>query len=74
MLEGTASVTHNGVLVDVTEGTEVASGSRLTAGHRYLAGEDTTVQAQVISARPVWASRGATPTQRGRAEPSPSMM
>lgn len=49
MLEGTASVTHNGVLVDVTEGTEVASGSRLTAGHRYLAGEDTTVQAQVIS-------------------------
>ena len=27
MLEGTAWVTHNGVLVDVTEGTEVASGS-----------------------------------------------
>ena len=48
-LEGAVTVTHSGVLIDVTDGTETASGSRLTAGHRYLAGEDTAVSAQVIS-------------------------
>lgn len=38
---GSATVTHNGAVIDVTEGKEASSGSRLTAGHRYLVGEDT---------------------------------
>ena len=49
MLEGAAAVAHNGVVVDVTEGTEVPSGARLTYGHRYLAGEDTTALITVRS-------------------------
>lgn len=48
-LSGAAQVTHNGVVIDVTDGAEVASGSRLTAGHRYLVGENTTAQVTVAS-------------------------
>lgn len=48
-LSGSAQVTHNGVVVDVTDGVEIASGSRLTAGHRYLVGENTTAQVTVAS-------------------------
>ena len=48
-LSGAAQVTHNGAVIDVTDGTAVASGSRLTAGHRYLVGEDTTAQVTVAS-------------------------
>lgn len=49
VLSGTAVVTHNGAFIDVTEGSEIASGSRLTAGHRYLTGEDTTASVSVSS-------------------------
>ena len=49
LLSGSATVTHAGAFIDVTEGAEVSSGSRLTAGHRYLAGEDTTAVIAVIS-------------------------
>ena len=49
MLAGSAAVTHNGAFIDVTEGAEVASGARLSANHRYLAGEDTTAQITVHS-------------------------
>ena len=48
MLSGTASVTHDGAFIDITEGKEIASGGRLTSGHRYLTGESTTA---VISVR-----------------------
>lgn len=49
MLAGTASVAHSGVFLDVTDGTEVPSGARLTPNHRYLTGEDTTVIVTVTS-------------------------
>ena len=49
MLGGVASVTHSGALIDVTTGGEVPSGSRLTANHRYLVGEDTLAQITVLS-------------------------
>ena len=49
VLSGTAVVTHNGAFIDVTEGNEIATGSRLTAGHRYLTGEDTTASVSVSS-------------------------
>ena len=48
-IAGSAQVTHSGVVIDVTDGILVASGSRLTAGHRYLVGEDTTAQVTVAS-------------------------
>jgi len=49
MLNSTALVSHDGALIDVTQGSEVASGSRLTAGHRYLVGEDTLAQVEMES-------------------------
>lgn len=49
LLDGAASVTHNGAVVDVTQGTEVASGGSLAVGHRYLVGEDTTAKITVLS-------------------------
>ena len=48
-ISGSAQVSHNGVVVDVTDGREVASGARLTVGHRYLVGENTTAQVTVAS-------------------------
>jgi len=42
MLAGNGSVMYNsGAVVDVTEGTTVASGSALAANHRYMVAEDT---------------------------------
>ena len=49
MLEGAASVIHSGAFIDVTAGTEVPSGGRLTANHRYLAGEGTQATITVLS-------------------------
>lgn len=49
VFSGDLSVTHDGALVDVTEGKEAPSGSHLTAGHRYLAAENTTVKVTVRS-------------------------
>ena len=49
VLSGTAVVTHSGAFIDVTEGKEISSGSRLTSGHRYLTGEDTSAVITVSS-------------------------
>lgn len=48
-LAGTGEVIHSGAFIDVTEGAEVPSGSRLTPGHRYLTGEDTSAVLSVRS-------------------------
>ncbi len=47
--DGAVGLTHDGVVVDVTKGTTVPSGADLTAGHRYLIGEDTSAQLTVRS-------------------------
>ena len=49
LIAGDVSATHDGALVDVTDGKEIPTGSHLTAGHRYLAAEDTTVKLTVRS-------------------------
>lgn len=49
LIAGDVSVTHDGALVDVTDGKEVPTGSHLAAGHRYLAAEDTTAKLTVRS-------------------------
>ena len=46
---GTGELAHDGAVIDVTEGVEVPSGTRLTAGHRYLVGEDTSAALAVRS-------------------------
>ena len=42
VLAGSGDLTHSGAVIDVTDGTAVPSGTGLTAGHRYLVGEDTS--------------------------------
>ena len=49
LFSGSVTVTHNGAFIDVTEGSEISSGSRLTEGHRYLVGEDTSASVSVSS-------------------------
>lgn len=49
MLGGVASVTHSGALIDVTTGSEVPSGAKLAANHRYLVGEDTLARVSILS-------------------------
>ncbi len=48
---GSAAVAHEGHLIDVTEGRELANGERAADGHRYLVGEDTTATVAVMSGR-----------------------
>lgn len=49
MYVGKARVSHDGAFIDVTDGKEVASGAELTAGHRYLVGEDTLADIVALS-------------------------
>ena len=51
-----AGAVSSGVLVDATTGTELAAGEKLTAGHRYLAVEDTVVVTFSQSAQ--WMAEG----------------
>ena len=51
-----AGAVSSGVLVDATAGMELAAGKALTAGHRYLAAEDTVVVTSSQSAR--WMAEG----------------
>ena len=46
---GSAELAHSGAVIDVTDGTAVPAGTRLTAGHRYLVGEDTSAALAVRS-------------------------
>ena len=70
-LEGAVAVTHDGALIDVTDGVEVPSGSRLTSGHRYLAGEETAVTAQVISGAASMGVQGSYRFTAGTGEATP---
>ncbi len=49
MLAGDAVAAHDGVFLDVTEGTTVEGGTALVPGHRYLVGENTTALVVVRS-------------------------
>ena len=71
LLEGTVSVTHSGAVVDVTEGTEVPSGSLLTSGHRYLVGEDTLAKVSVLSGGATMGIQGSYLYTKGSGETLP---
>ena len=59
LTDGYARVDHDGGVVDVTTGGAVASGSPLTAGHRYLVAEDTTASFTVTSGAATAAAEGS---------------
>lgn len=58
LLEGSASAAHSGAVVDITDGRELASGEKLTAGHRYLVGEGSGAAVTVLSGQALMGVEG----------------
>lgn len=71
MLQGAATATHAGAVVDVTDGTELPSGGMLASGHRYLVGEGTTAQITVLSGYATLGVQGGYALSGGVADPTP---
>lgn len=71
MQEGAVVVAHQGVVIDVTEGAEVSSGSRLIHNHRYLVGEDTQASFMVVSGAATMGVQGEYRYNRGLGDPTP---
>lgn len=71
MLEGSAVVEHSGVVVDVTGGTEIASGAKLSANHRYLVGEETAAVVTVHSGRAALGVQGVYTLANGKEKHTP---
>ncbi|USF28331.1 hypothetical protein N510_003290 [Firmicutes bacterium ASF500] len=71
MLDGAAMVIHSGAVVDTTDGAEMASGSVLRYGHRYLVGEDTTAQVTVFSGQARLGVQGGYALSPGRGQHTP---
>ena len=70
-MAGTGEVIHSGAFIDVTEGVEIPSGSRLTPGHRYLAGEDTSAVISVRSGAMYLGLQGSYGYEPGGGAPLP---
>lgn len=71
MRKGVAVVRHNGVFVDVTTGQEIASGSKLEVNHRYITGENTSAEVEVMSGAAQIGVEGAYSRVGGSANPMP---
>lgn len=71
MGQGSASVSHDGAVIDITEGAEIPSGASLTAGHRYLVGEGTRAQITILSGRAMLGVQGSYTTVPGKENPMP---
>ena len=71
MLEGAATVSHSGAVVDTTDGMETDSGSVLRPGHRYLVGEDTAAQVTVFSGQARLGVQGGYTLSPGRGQHTP---
>lgn len=71
MLEGSAGVAHTGAVIDVTDGTEVASGSQLAVNHRYVVGEDTSASVTIYSGRAALGIQGSYAATAGDPTPFP---
>lgn len=71
LLDGSAAVTHSGAVIDVTTGTEAASGARLQANHRYLVGEDTTASVAIRSGEALLGLQGSYTLTAGKGQHTP---
>jgi hypothetical protein len=71
MQDGTAAVTHSGAVIDVTSGEEVASGTKLSANHRYLVGEETSATVTVLSGAARMGVQGSYQTTEGSSSATP---
>lgn len=66
MGQGVAQVNHDGVVIDVTQGTEIPSGSELEANHRYLVGEETLADVIVRTGIAQLGVQGSYQLEQGR--------
>lgn len=71
LLAGSAAVTHGGAVVDVTAGTETASGAGLTVNHRYLVGESTTAVVSIRSGEALLGVQGSYTQSPGKDKHTP---
>ncbi len=71
MLKGAATVAHNGVVVDVTDGVEVPNGGALAENHRYLVGEDTLAAVMILSGYATLGVQGEYALSGGKEDPMP---
>ncbi len=71
MLDGTATVVHTGAVVDVTAGTEAASGAALLQNHRYLVGENTNAAVTVRSGEAALGVQGSYTLTPGKSRHTP---
>lgn len=71
MLDGSAAVTHNGVVVDVTAGEETTSGAVLVKNHRYLVGEGTTAAVEIRSGEAALGVQGSYSLTPGKEKHTP---
>lgn len=71
MLDGAATVVHTGAVVDVTDGTEVASGAALVQNHRYIVGENTDAAVTVRSGEAALGVQGSYTLTPGKEKHTP---
>lgn len=71
MLAGSAAVTHGGAVVDVTDGTETASGAGLSVNHRYVVGENTDAAVTIRSGEALLGVQGAYTLSAGKEKHTP---
>ena len=71
LLEGSARLNVTGAVVDVTDGTQAASGTALVPGHRYLVGEDTAASVTVLSGEASMGVQGSYAAAPGKAKHTP---
>lgn len=71
LLDGSATLVHTGVVVDVTDGTEAASGGKLTLNHRYLVGENTDAAVTIRSGAAALGLQGGYTLTPGKSQHTP---
>ena len=71
MLDGSATLVHTGAVVDVTAGSEAASGAALIRNHRYVVGEGTDAAVTVRSGQAAIGVQGGYTLTEGKSEHTP---
>ena len=71
MLDGSATLVHTGAVVDVTAGSEAASGAALIRNHRYVVGEGTSAAVTVRSGQAAIGVQGGYTLTAGKSEHTP---
>lgn len=71
LMDGSATLVHTGAVVDVTTGSEAASGSKLTPNHQYLVGENTDAAVSIRSGAAALGLEGYYTLTPGKSQHTP---